>query len=171
MTQVPAESLRVSYLELREEPCAPRDRAGPERVALETPDVNSYLELYRRVGEPLRWDTRLIMPRTELETLLAHSAARVYVVRDAGDHPIGFCEFDRRAFPEIELNHFGLVPEAQGRGLGPWLLSSALWQEWQAGARRIWLHTDTWDHPAAISVYERAGFRVYDVRYQAPEGL
>jgi GNAT superfamily N-acetyltransferase len=134
-------------------------------------DFDRYLDLYRRVGEPLRWDTRLIMPRSELEALLGNGSARIHVVRDAGARPIGFCEFDRQAFPELELKHFGLVPEAQGQGIGPWLLSSALWREWQAGARRIWLHTDTWDHPAAIRVYERAGFRLYDVRYQAPDGL
>jgi GNAT superfamily N-acetyltransferase len=167
----PPDHLRVSYLELRAEPAPPRERPGPERVALETLDVDCYLDLYRRVGGPLRWDTRLDMPRAELEALLGDGRARIHVARDALALPIGFCEFDRGAFPELELKHFGLVPEAQGRGIGPWLLSSALWSEWQAGARRIWLHTDTWDHPAAIPVYERAGFRLYDVRYQSPDGL
>ena len=32
------------------------------------------------------------------------------------------------------------------------------------GASRIWLHTDEWDHPAAVRVYERAGFRIYLTR-------
>jgi GNAT superfamily N-acetyltransferase len=71
----------------------------------------------------------------------------------------------------IELKNFGLVPEAQGRGIGPRLLGTSLQREWESGAKRIWLHTDTWDHPAAVPVYERAGFRVYDVRYEVPESL
>jgi GNAT superfamily N-acetyltransferase len=163
--------LSVSYLELRAEPPAPLDRAGPERIAEESLASEAYLELYRRVGGPLRWDTRLAMPRSALDALLASGRSRIYVVRDAEGRAIGLCEFDLGAFPQIELKHFGLVPEAQGRRLGPWLLSTALCAEWRAGARRIWLHTDTWDHPAALSVYERAGFRVYEVRYEAPEGL
>ena len=32
--------------------------------------------------------------------------------------------------------------------------------------KRIWLHTDTWDHPAAVRVYQRAGFETYAVRDQ-----
>ena len=73
------------------------------------------------------------------------------------------------AVAETELKNFGLVPEAQGRGLGPWLLGISLQHEWSLGPERIWLHTDTWDHPAAIPTYERAGFRVYAVR-QEPVG-
>jgi GNAT superfamily N-acetyltransferase len=171
MTDNPTDHLRVTYLELRTEPPAPADRAGSERIAAESLAGETYLDLYRRVGEPLRWDTRLIMPRAELDALLSSGGSRCYVMRDAAGQAIGFCEFDLGAFPEIELKHFGLVPEAQGKGLGPWLLSTALCEEWRAGARRIWLHTDTWDHPAAMPVYERAGFRVYEVRYQEPEGL
>ncbi len=55
-------------------------------------------------------------------------------------------------------------PEAQSRGVGPYLLSTALYEEWKLNPSRIWLHTDTWDHPAAVRVYERAGFRVYAER-------
>jgi ribosomal protein S18 acetylase RimI-like enzyme len=116
------------------------------------------------VGEPLRWDQRLLMPKAELAALLAGGSLNIYVLRDAHRLALGFCEFDRRAFPEVELKNFGLIPGAQGRGLGAWLLSVALREEWTAIPARIWLHTDTWDHPAAIRVYERAGFRVYAVR-------
>jgi GNAT superfamily N-acetyltransferase len=135
--------------------------------------VPQYLELYRRVGEPLKWDTRLRMPAGELEALLAGRLLHLYIARDDGSASaaLGFCEFDRTSFPEIELKHFGLVPEAQGRGLGLWLLSTALDGEWKSGATRIWLHTDTWDHPAAVPVYRRAGFKIYDERYQAADGL
>jgi GNAT superfamily N-acetyltransferase len=169
MSDAPPGHLRVSYLELRAAPGAPCERAGPEHIALERPGADDYLALYRRVGGPLSWDTRLGLERTELEALLA--GARIHVLRGADGAPLGFCEFDPGAHPDLELKHFGLMPEAQGRGLGSWFLATVLHREWEAGARRIWLHTDNWDHPAALHVYERAGFRVYDVRYQPPEGL
>jgi GNAT superfamily N-acetyltransferase len=172
------ERLWVTYLELRDTPALAPSRTGPESIRLETLTGSDYLELYRRVGEPLRWDTRLDLPIGELESLLAGGSLHTYVLRpgevagtSGGGMALGFCEFERQAFPEIELKHFGLVPEAQGRGLGLWLLSTALCREWGSGATRIWLHTDTWDHPAAVPVYRRAGFKVYDQRYQAAEEL
>jgi hypothetical protein len=51
------------------------------------------------------------------------------------------------------------------------LLSTALVAEWRTNPERIWLHTDSWDHPAAIRVYNRAGFCVYDVRYEPAEQI
>ena len=71
----------------------------------------------------------------------------------------------------MELKNFGLVQAAQGRGLGPRLLHVALEAEWRRGPSRIWLHTDTWDHPAAIPTYRRAGFVVLEVREEESEGL
>jgi ribosomal protein S18 acetylase RimI-like enzyme len=160
--------VKVTYLEL---PFAPSSFAAPtdaEQVTEEKLSLEEYLTLYRRVGAPLRWDQRLKMPAQEL-TVLLQSSLRIYVLRGADRNALGFCEFDRSGLPEIELKNFGLVPEAQGRGLGPVLLGVALQQEWRCGPKRIWLHTDTWDHPAAIHVYERAGFRVYAVR-EEPAG-
>ncbi len=166
----PAPTLRVSYLELRHA-TAPEVRVGADRIGLERMSVADYLWLYRRVGEALRWDQRLLMPAAELKSLLEGEQLRIYVLRSASGETLGFCEFDRGAFPDIELKNFGLIPQAQGRGLGPRLLSRALSEEWKSGPTRIWLHTDTWDHPAALRVYARAGFRVYAVRDEAPGPL
>jgi GNAT superfamily N-acetyltransferase len=160
-------NLRVTYLEQHEPPLPPPLHEGGERIALETLTSSTYLELYQRVGEPLRWDQRLLMPNEELSALLDGGSLHIYVLRDESGRALGFCEFDRGALPEIELKNFGLVPAAQGRGLGPWLLCVALQAEWRSDPTRIWLHTDTWDHPAAVRVYERSGFHVYAVREEA----
>jgi GNAT superfamily N-acetyltransferase len=164
-------TVRVTYLELRRPPPVAAARLGDERVALERLGRDAYLALYRRIGGPWRWDQRLRMPAAELEALLGSRRLRVHVLRDGRGAALGLCEFDHDGFPEVELKNFGLVPEAQGRGLGPWLLLSALDVEWRSGPSRIWLHTDTWDHPAAVAVYERAGFQVFDVREQPVDGL
>ena len=156
--------LRVTYLEQTEPALPPALYWGSERVALERMTREAYLALYRRVGDPLRWDQRLSMSETELEALLGGEALHLYVLRHLSGDALGFCEFDRSGFPQIELKNFGLVPEAQGRGLGPWLLATALQGEWRSNPDRIWLHTDVWDHPAAIRVYERAGFQIFEVR-------
>ena len=164
MVEPDTSTLRVTYMELSRSPPLPIQRHGPECIAREPLLPPEYLALYKSVGASLRWDQRLLMPETELAALLAGGSLNIYVLRGELAEALGFCEFDRRAFPQVELKNFGLVPKAQGRGLGSWLLSVALHGEWQSGPTRIWLHTDTWDHPAAIRVYERAGFRIYTVR-------
>jgi ribosomal protein S18 acetylase RimI-like enzyme len=163
-------TVRVSYLELTEPPAPIRPRVGEERIGRETLPISEYLDLYTRVGQPLRWDQRLKMARSELSLLLESERSRIYVLRDHHDEALGFCEFER-CLPDIELKNFGLVLKAQGRGLGSWLLRTALHHEWRSQPRRIWLHTDTWDHPAALRLYEKAGFRTYMVRMECPQDL
>ena len=159
-------NLQVTYMQLLKAPSVPARAAGSERMGLERLTREAYLALYTKVGAPLRWDQRLSISDAEHEAMLTGNSCRIYVARGATGDALGFCEFDRGEFPAIELKNFGMVPEAQGRGLGPQLLGMALHQEWQTGPARIWLHTDTWDHPAAVRVYERAGFEIYAVRDQ-----
>jgi GNAT superfamily N-acetyltransferase len=163
--------LRVTYLEQSEPAPPPALYWGSERVTVERMTRDDYLGLYRRVGAALRWDRRIRMPAADLDALLADGSLHIYVLRDLKGEALGFCEFDRAGFPQLELSHFGLVPEAQGRGLGPWLLATALQGEWRTNPDRIWLHTDTWDHPAAVQIYLRAGFRVFDVRDEPADRL
>jgi GNAT superfamily N-acetyltransferase len=163
-------TVKVSYLQLTHPPSPPSDRLHAARVTAEKLPIDEYLSLYRHVGAPVRWDQRLKMSSTALSSLLASPRSQVYVLRDATTQPIGFCEFERD-LPQIELKNFGLIPSAQGKGLGSLLLRAALYQEWQLGPRRIWLHTDNWDHPAAIKLYESVGFQTYWVRDEPPGDL
>jgi len=157
--------LLVAYMEmpalLSGDPVAPSlpgAYVSPERF-----DLSRYLDLYRVVGGPAQWDQRLRMPAADLETLLASPSTHINVLRVNGE-TAGFCEFNGVGQPEVELVHFGLVPAFQGRRLGPFLLDRALRAAWSHEPQRLWLHTDTHDHPAAQSVYRRAGFRVYAQR-------
>jgi hypothetical protein len=93
--------LRVTYLELRAAPAPPDRHAGPESIRLERPEPSDYLTLYRRVGAPLGWDQRLLMPEAQLAQLLLGPALRIYLLRDELGSPLGFCEFDRGDFPQI----------------------------------------------------------------------
>ena len=107
------------------------------------------------------------MSQQALDTLLASNSLHIYVLRDAAQQAIGLAEFDRSGLPSVELKNFGVVPEAQGRGLGRRLLSAALVREFDAGVERIWLHTDSWDHPAALRLYRQAGFQLIAERDEA----
>lgn len=84
--------------------------------------------------------------------------------KNAAGASLGLCEFDRSGFPDVELKNFGIITEAQGHGLGRELLAAAASEEWLAGPTRIWPHTDSWDHPAAIGLYSSLGFRLFEER-------
>ena len=155
--------LLVTYMELRDppanRPALPAPSAGlsiqPERLS-----VADYVALYREVGTPLDWDSRLRLPQEALVAFLSALSTRIYVLREAGK-AVGFCEFDAVDTPDIELTHFGLVPAAYGRRLGPFLLDTAMRAVWSETTRRLWLHTDTNDHAKAQATYARAGFSIF----------
>ena len=58
----------------------------------------------------------------------------------------------------MEIAYFGLLPEFVGRGWGSYLLTSAVREAWAIEADRVWLHTCTLDHPAALPNYLHRGF-------------
>lgn len=159
--------LLVTYMEMRDPnpaPVRPRPLPGAT-VGRETLDLISYRRLYRAVGEPVRWDQRLRMPEDELLAFLLDPATHLHVLRLDGE-AVGMCEFDGVGKPDVELTHFGLVPHCHGRGLGAYLLDHALGAVWSHKPRRIWLHTDTYDHARAQPTYGRAGFAVFDQRVE-----
>ena len=160
--------LMVTYMEMTEPPSTapkslPHSSLVVERERLGRAD---YITLYRAVGEPLQWDQRLRSEPETLDRLLADPSTHIHVLRLNGD-AIGFCEFAGVGEPEVELVHFGLVPAAQGKGFGPYLLDHALRQSWRHSPNRIWLHTDTNDHPNAVPVYSKAGFRLFLQRIES----
>jgi ribosomal protein S18 acetylase RimI-like enzyme len=159
--------LLVTYMEMLAPPsgdalAAPLPGAVVTRERL---DLWNYVDLYRAVGGPVQWDQRLRMAEVELATLLGSEATHIHVLRVDGQ-AAGLCEFNDVGQPAVELVHFGLVPAFQGRRLGPYLLDQSLRSVWSKRPERVWLHTDTYDHPAAQSVYERAGFRAYSRRME-----
>ena len=60
-----------------------------------------------------------------------------------------------------------LAEAFQGRRLGPYLLDASLHAIWARKPERVWLHTDTNDHPKALSLYLRAGFAIRERRLEA----
>jgi GNAT superfamily N-acetyltransferase len=59
------------------------------------------------------------------------------------------------------LAYFGVTSKLLGSGAGRWLMDRALELAWSRPVERIWVHTCTFDHPAALSFYQRAGFRPF----------
>lgn len=154
----------ITYLEMTERPSQPPAQP-PHRynVALlraREPTVAFYRFLYDTVGEAWLWYERRAMDDRALQGVIHDPRVEIYVLYVDGV-PAGFTELDRRAEPDIELTYFGLVPEFIGHGLGDYLLSSALDIAWSYEPKRVWMHTNTLDHPRALPLYQRFGFMPY----------
>jgi GNAT superfamily N-acetyltransferase len=149
----------VTSLEMRTPPAGdpPPLPAGVAIERLKPVDPERYLRLFRAIGTPWLWFSRLRLSRPELEAIIHHPAVEVAAVRH-GPRDIGLVELDFRSLPEVELAFFGLVPEWTGCGLGRAVLAQAIKRAFEGGAKRFWVHTCTLDHPKALAFYLRAGF-------------
>ena len=88
-------------------------------------------------------------------------------VMTVGDAVAGYFELRREDEKSTEIVYFGLLPEFTGRGLGGFLLTEAVERAWASGARRVWLHTCSFDHPVAIQNYLDRGFIVFKTEQYA----
>ena len=149
----------VYYLEMTSPPHhsipAPQDGLHVEHAL--TPSVLSYRSLYNAVGKDFHWLSRRTMSDATLAAILNDSRVELHVLHVDGK-TAGFAELDRRQSDEIELVQFGLLSGFIGQGLGKWFLNWTVNQAWSYQPKRLWLHTCTLDHPAALPNYIKAGF-------------
>jgi len=131
------------------------DGATLRRAALPSPELSRYL--YTAVGGDHYWTDRLgwtfsdwmdYLDRPELETWLASRHGTI----------AGYFELEAQEGGSHEIRSFGLLPAFHGQHLGGWLFTAAVDRAFERGARRVWLHTCTLDHPHAARNYEARGF-------------
>ncbi len=98
------------------------------------------------------------MSDRELSAMLRAPAMLIHVLQPCRDGR-GFHELDRSGWPVMNLNYFGLLPHAVGRGLGDPFLRHAVDAAFGLGAKALTVNTCTADHPRALPTYLRAGFQ------------
>jgi GNAT superfamily N-acetyltransferase len=151
----------VTYLEMRAPPAEDVPASTLSLSRIENPEPDRYRALFRRVGAPWLWFSRLIMDDDSLGAIIRDLKVELYVVLDEGGGDAGMLELDFRQPGECELAFIGLVPELAGHGHGRWLLAESVRLAWRDGVARVHVHTCTLDHPAALTAYRRAGFTPY----------
>jgi GNAT superfamily N-acetyltransferase len=151
----------VTYLEMQSPPDedVPASTLSLRRV--EVPQPEHYRQLFRLIGGPWLWFSRLILDDAHLAEIIQHPKVELYSVIDESGREAGMLELDFREPHECELAFIGLVPELSGRGHGRWLLAEAVRRAWRGGVERVHVHTCSLDHPAALAAYRRAGFTPY----------
>ena len=122
--------------------------AEPERARRLWSEVGRGFWTEREDWTPARWRSHL------------DAASTWFGVAASDAEDLGFYELTR-AGDQVKLEGFGLLPGWRGRGLGAGLLTAATHQAFALGARRIFLHTATDDHPHALPNYLARGYHVY----------
>jgi GNAT superfamily N-acetyltransferase len=154
----------VTHLEMTHAPTTPAPKPPALKLAVlkaEDISVPFYRFLYAETGRDWVWYERRAMDDASLAALLAETGVEVYVLY-VGGQPAGYVEFDLRPLPaEIELRYFGLMKPFIGRGIGPWLLDWAIREAWRRAPQRVYVNTCTLDHPRALALYQRLGFRPF----------
>jgi GNAT superfamily N-acetyltransferase len=154
----------ATFLEVRAPPAAslPVPDGGFTLVRWHDADLAAYRALFKAIGENWLWYSRLVMPDHELLRILGDPRIEIYRLFNRGGIA-GMLELDFSGRNECELSFLGLVPEAIGKGAGRFLMSEAIRLAWTKPIERFWVHTCTFDHPAALAFYQRSGFTPYQV--------
>lgn len=150
----------ITHLEMGAKPALPITESSLTLESWPNPPVADYCALFRKVGEPWLWISRLLMDADELKPILDDPAVEISIVRD-GQEPVGFIELDFRVAGQCEIAFFGLVPAMNGKGHGRWMMNQALELAWRDDIERVWLHTCTQDSPRALPFYQQCGFRIF----------
>lgn len=150
----------VTYLEMTEPPSGDPPRGTLRLSRVVRPAADHYRALFRKIGSPWLWFSRLLMDDAKLESIIHDPGVELYEVA-AVEAVVGMIELDFREPGQCELAFIGLVPQLTGEGHGRWLLGEAVRLAWRDGVQRVHVHTCTLDHPAALAAYKRAGFKAY----------
>lgn len=149
----------VTLLEMTQRPAPTPLPSSPLRlVRWKAPELEKYRILFRRVGAPWLWFSRLTLDDAALAAILHDPAVEIFAIADPQGIEIGLLELDFRTTGTCMIAFLGLVPQLSGQGHGRWLMAHTMMLAWRKGVERVRVRTCTLDHPAALPAYRRAGF-------------
>jgi len=140
---------------------------------VEAPSQHSFVELlnpkdfqlnkffYKNVGKNHHWIDRLIWTDLNWIEYVSNKKLFTYVLKEkneiAGYYELLFYENNK----EAEIAYFGILEEYFGKKLGGYLLSEAIKNSFNQGAKRVWVHTCSLDHENALKNYLARGMKVF----------
>lgn len=132
-----------------------------ELVAIDDPgggDLALLRSVHDRLAAAHLWSS-LSWSEQQWRDWVSDAAKRHCWIR-VGDDVIGWGCLRAHPGDEVEINSFGIIPDAIGHGYGGYALTLLTRMAWQGApsVRRVWLHTSTWDHPHALTNYRARGF-------------
>ncbi len=154
----------TSVSELKEKP----QRHDLQIIECEVPQGEFNRFLYKLVGAPWGWVDLDSWSSSQWQALVEQECHRTWVAYHRGAIA-GYYELYRPDGCNCEIRYFGLAPQFLGGGFGGALLSHAIRSAWEwHGTERLWVHTCTLDHPAALQNYQARGLRIFKQQEAEP---
>jgi GNAT superfamily N-acetyltransferase len=136
----------------------PRKGLEVSQASVPAPELNHFF--FTTVGRPWKWYSRLDWTYDTWTSYVSDPRTLTYIAYQEGT-PVGYLELNEQAEENIEIAFYGLLPRFLGNGLGRAFLSRAIQIAWDRTPKRVWVHTCSLDHPAALPNYLARGFRIY----------
>ena len=116
---------------------------------------------YKQIGKKHQWIDRLIWKNNDWIKYVSNKNLKTYILKK-GDDLVGFFELIfNQELRESEIAYLGILEEYFKNGCGGYLLTEAIKKSFEAGAKRVWVHTCSLDHKNALGNYLARGMTIF----------
>lgn len=135
-------------------------------------DISLPKFLYREVGKDYYWKDRLVWSDKNWLDYVSQASYQLHTLYK-DKNLVGYYEILSDNYLNFEIVYFGIFREFFGRKIGSHLLSHAIYNSFYQGAKKVWVHTCTLDHPNALKNYLARGMKVFKTEkiFFNPENL
>lgn len=137
---------------------------GFELVQVAPADAAFNRRYYEQVGSDWNWVDRLPWSDVDWQRHVEREELSTWLATQDGEE-VGYVELEQQPEGNVQISYFGLLPHRYGKGLGGAMLTQIVETAWDLpGTQRVWLHTCTDDHQAALANYQKRGFILYETK-------
>ena len=135
-------------------------------------DINLPKFLYKEIGNDYYWKDRLVWSDKNWSDYVSQAGYQLHTLYK-DKNLVGYYEVLSDNYLNFEIAYFGIFKEFFGRKMGGYLLSYAIYNSFYQGAKKVWVHTWTLDHPNALKNYLARGMKIFKTEkiFFNPENL
>ncbi len=141
-----------------------RSTTDVELVPVTPAEADLCRELFVAIGTPWLWSSAFRAAQGTIPESVALPKDTYFARLER--RPSGSSRSTAATGEDVEITWFGLTPDATGRKLGRRVMAAALALAWRTAPDRVWLHTCSFDHPAAARFYSGCGFVPYATGFE-----
>ena len=124
-------------------------------------DFNLNKFFYKQIGQNHRWTDRLSWNDNMWVNYVSDKSVNTFVLMYNKNLAGYFERIYNKQSNEFEIAYFGILHEYRNKKFGAYLLSKAIELSFKDGAKRVWVHTCTFDHKNAIKNYLSRGMKIF----------
>ncbi len=124
-------------------------------------DFNLNKFFYKQIGKNHRWTDRLSWNDNMWVNYVSDKSVNTFVLMYNKNLAGYFERIYNKQSNEFEIAYFGILYEYRNKKFGAYLLSKAIELSFKDGAKRVWVHTCTFDHKNAIKNYLSRGMKIF----------